>query len=155
MTAPQLDMFTAMRRPPVRRAVERDGPVVQGDVDEHLFLAHPRMAWNRADIELHRHENGLWMWSTRYMLAIGGGGYRVGEKWGKFAESRDDALFYAGQELRESIANPRDEDVKPARLILAWLDQIGAQRTRPGSEPNRAGPLHRQMEPQPYPDSGG
>lgn len=113
----QLGLFDVLRKPPVVIPVDRDGQVVQGDVDEHLFLAHPRYAWNRADIELHCHESGLWMWATGWCDGSGGGGYRVGAKWGKFAETRDDALFYAVRELTDRLASRGSPD---AALIVAW-----------------------------------
>lgn len=119
----QLDLFSAMRAPAIRRPVDRDGPTVKGEVDELLRLPEPRMAWDTARIELHRHRGcNLWMWSTNYSTATGGGGYRVGEKWGNFASTRDDALFYAIAELRERLG--RHEGCKATHRILAWLDGL-------------------------------
>lgn len=113
----QLGLFDTLHAPPVILPVDRDGPVVQGDVDETLALPHPRLAWNRAEIELHRHDNGLWMWSASWHCDMGGSSYRVGPKWGKFAETRDDALFYAVCEIRDRL---RDKDGADAAQILAW-----------------------------------
>jgi hypothetical protein len=32
-----------------------------GDPDFTFRLPHPRMARDRAEVEIHRHDNGLWM----------------------------------------------------------------------------------------------
>ncbi|MBT0780551.1 hypothetical protein [Paracoccus sp. pheM1] len=117
----QLSLFDALRQPPVMRPVEPSGTVVQGEIDETLTLPHPRLAWPLARIELHQHVDGLWMWS----VSMAGGGYRVGPKWGKFAQSRDDARSYACDELLERCARVRDCAsilMSPVQLgqIQAW-----------------------------------
>lgn len=117
----QLNLFDALRSPPVRVPVDPDGPVIKTDPDFTFRLPHPRMAWDRADIEIHRHDNGLWMWSTSYMADMGGGGYRVGEKWGKFAATREDALFYACEELERRLDG---QDTQDATLIRNWVFAI-------------------------------
>lgn len=117
----QLSLFDALHAPPVRLAVNGDGPVVQGDADEELQLRHPRMAWDRARIQLHRHHGGRWMWSASWHCDGCGCGYQVGEKWGRFAETRDDALFYARQEIAERVGARQGSD---ARAILDWLEGL-------------------------------
>ncbi|WP_099863849.1 hypothetical protein [Pararhizobium haloflavum] len=117
----QLGLFDTLRKPPVTVPIEKDGPVVQGEPDEVLRLEQPRMAWDRATIELHRHTNGLWMWSASWNADGSGVGYRVGPKWGRFAESRDDALFYAVKEIEDRLSG------KPgpaAKLILSWARSL-------------------------------
>lgn len=114
----QLGLFDALRRPPVRIAVDADGPVVRDDPDFTFRLPHPRMAWDRAEIKIHRHTDGLWMWSTSHHADMGGGGYRVGAKWGKFAETREDALFYACEELERHLG---DRDTADVALIRKWV----------------------------------
>lgn len=118
----QLNLFDVLRRPPVTVAIDRNGPVIKGDVDETLTLPHPRMAWDYAEIELHRHTDGLWMWSVSWNADMGGGGYRVGAKWGKFAETRDDALYYACCELETRVRG----DGKEAALIMKWVAGLKA-----------------------------
>jgi len=113
----QLGLFDALHALPVIVPVDPDGPVVKGEVDEFLCLPHPRLAWNRAEIELHRHENGLWMWSASWHCDNCGSSYRVGPKWGKFAETRDDALFYAVRELTAALEG---KDTPEAKQILEW-----------------------------------
>ncbi|MDX0541657.1 hypothetical protein GOC59_18915 [Sinorhizobium medicae] len=117
----QLNLFDTRRGPPIRVPVDPNGPVLQGEPDFVYTLAHPRMAWNRAEIEIHRHENGLWMWSTEWNCDIGGRGYRVGAKWGKFADTREDALFYAACEIEDAL---RDKPGKEAVLILNWINSL-------------------------------
>lgn len=117
----QLSLFDALRSPAIVRRVAPDGDVIQGDVDESLVLPHPRLAWPLAQIDLHRHIDGTWMWGVKFCADHHGSGYRVGPKWGKFAESRDDALFYACRELR---ANLKGDSSTDAVKIRAWLDRI-------------------------------
>lgn len=116
----QLDMFAAFAPPApvvIRRPVEPHGHVVQGEVDETLILPHARMAWDSARIELHRHTDGLWMWSTSFQTDNHGSTYRVGAKWGKFVETRDAALQHAIAELRDRLAGANG---KGKAAILAW-----------------------------------
>ena len=116
----QLGLFDTLRRPPVHVAVEADGPVLNAELDPDFTfrLPHPRMAWDRAEIEIHRHENGLWMWSTSHMADMSGSCYRVGAKWGRFAETREDALFYACEELERHL---KGKDTADVILIRKWV----------------------------------
>lgn len=118
----QLSLLDALHAPPIIRPVDRDGHVVV-DPDEALVLPHPRMAWERARIELHRHSDGLWMWSASWQCNNAGRCYGVGAKWGKFAETRDDALFYAVAELRAGLAE-RDIDRSEASAIMKWAGSL-------------------------------
>ncbi|RYG89551.1 MAG: hypothetical protein EON59_01375 [Alphaproteobacteria bacterium] len=124
--AMQLDLFARPVAPAMRERCIPHGPVVQGAVDETLRLPHPKYAWDWAAIELHRASDGRWMWSTSYNTGSGGGGYRVGEKWGNFAPERDDALHWAIQELRALVQGRHlhTEERRPVRLILDWLDDL-------------------------------
>lgn len=117
MAMMQLSLLDALRAPPVVRYISPDGPVVQGDPDEALCLPHPRMAWDRARVELHRHTDGLWMWSASWHANGSGSGYKVGPKWGRFAETRDDALHYAVGEIEIRIGTPDHPD---EAAILTW-----------------------------------
>lgn len=116
----QLSLFDVLRGPMIVRPCDGFGPVVQGEADETMILPHPRLAWDRARIELHQHTDGLWMWSVSLSGDNGcGGGYKVGPKWGRFAASRDDALHYAVQEARDKIGGrPGFAD------HLKWLDGL-------------------------------
>ncbi|MDX8513550.1 hypothetical protein [Mesorhizobium captivum] len=104
----QLSLFDAMRGPAVIL------PVV---------LPHKRLAWDQATIELHRHDNGLWMWSTSFHCDSRGSGYKVGPKWGKFAESKADALFHAVRELEDRLERIEGPT---AALILSWAGGLVA-----------------------------
>lgn len=114
----QLSLFDTLRTPAIRKPVEPNGRVLQGDPDVVFRLKHPRLAWDRARIELHQHTDGLWMWSASFHCDNFGGGYRVGAKWGRFAQTRDDALFYAASEIEESLKGKPGKD---ASLVLAWI----------------------------------
>lgn len=116
----QPSLFDALHRPPVYRSIDPGGHVLQGDPDTTLILPHPRLAWGRARIELHPHD-GLWMWSASFGLDGGGRGYRIGPKWGRFAETKDDALFYAIREIREGIER---DTCDASNAIRKWLDGL-------------------------------
>ena len=118
-TMHQLSIFDALRRPPIMLPVKPNGDVVAGEVDAVYRLPHPRLAWDHARIELHRHDDGLWMWSTGFHVDQCGGGYRVGPKWGHFAETRDDALFYAASEI---IGRLKDLGGREAALVRSWAE---------------------------------
>jgi len=121
----QFDFFAAIaptRAPAAPRRIDPDGEVVRGDIMETLILPHPRMAWDYARIELHPHTDGRWMWSTSWSDEQGGGSYRVGPKWGNFAQTRDDALFYACAEMRDRMR----AGGKVGQMILRWLDGLAA-----------------------------
>ncbi|NYT43138.1 hypothetical protein HZY97_20350 [Sphingomonas sp. R-74633] len=122
----QLDLFARQFTPAMREPVQPHGRVLQSAPDEMLSLAHPKMAWRWAEIELHQHVDGRWMWSTSFNTNGGGSGYRVGEKWGHFAASRDDALHYAIEEMREHLGRRhlQAEERKSVRLILEWLETL-------------------------------
>lgn len=118
----QLSMLDLMRPAPVRLSVEPHGDVVKGPVTRKHVLPHPRMAWDSATIELHKHKDGSWMWGTNYHLDGGeGSGYRVGPKWGKFAPTEEDALYWACDELRQRLEG---KDSKCARRVLEWINGL-------------------------------
>lgn len=114
----QLSLFDTLRGPAIRKPIDPNGRVLQGDPDVVFRLKHPRLAWDRARIELHQHTDALWMWSASFHCDNFGGGYRVGPKWGRFAQTRNDALFYAGSEIEERL---KDKPGKEAALVLAWI----------------------------------
>lgn len=117
----QLNLFDAARRPAIILPIDPNGHVIQDEPQERLTTPGKRYAWNNATIELHQHVDGMWMWSVSFQCGDHGGGYRVGPKWGKFAETRDDALFHGCEELRARIA---DNDHADAKLIRNWIETI-------------------------------
>jgi hypothetical protein len=117
----QLNLFAAIRQPPVMLSVNVDGPVLQTEPDLTITLPHPRMAWDRARLEIHRHTNGLWMWSASFQIENQSASYRVGEKWGKFASTKSDAIFYAVEELESKLTGHSSDD---AKRIRDWLITI-------------------------------
>lgn len=122
----QLDLFSAPARPLIILPVDKDGPVIRDrdQIDEILTLQYPQRprgcAW--AEIELHRHTDGLWMWAKNCSDNVGnGGGYRVGPKWGKFAETREDALAAAKDELRRAVASHQNTY---GNAVRRWLEGL-------------------------------
>lgn len=120
--ARQPSLLDLMRQPPIARAVDPDGPVVQGDPAETLILPHPRLAWDLARIELHPHED-VWMWSASSPAS---GHYKVGPKWGRFAACEDDAAHYAAQEILRGCERLRASKlgIESAFITAAHLRQI-------------------------------
>lgn len=126
MTA-QASLFDLMHHPAILLAVDPDGPVVQGPVGEVLSLPRARNAVDLARIELHQHAERRFMWSTSFNLSMTGCGYRVGQKWGKFAESRGDALHYAVLELVGKLTDRSmgcDADTKLRNQIIKWANGL-------------------------------
>lgn len=101
----QLSMFSLFRPEPIRRAVDPQGMVISGRVHTVLRLAHPKESdQDIARVEIHPYD-GRWMWATAFSIdGQGGSGYRVGPKWGKFAASMEDAIYWAVQELQSGIS---------------------------------------------------
>jgi hypothetical protein len=117
-----LDLIDLMRRPPVIRRADPEGEVLQTEPDETIRLPHPEMAWDSAAIELHRFGE-LWAWSTSVCTSSGGWTYRVAEKWGQYAWTRDDALYWATQEIIKRLtrhANPSGD----AKAITKWAEGL-------------------------------
>ncbi|WP_157779800.1 hypothetical protein [Celeribacter ethanolicus] len=124
-------MFDLMRTPATILPVDPYGEVIRGQIDHILTLPHPRMAWPLASIEIHQHTDERWMWAVN----MAGGGYRVGEKWGKFADSRDDATHYAAKEVLtqcERVQDPNSIGISKAQLhqIEAWAEVIASDPAR-------------------------
>lgn len=123
----------------IRRAVDADGPVVQDEID-HVFELPSKLAWPTARIEIHRANNGYWMWAVQIQLSCGsGGGYRVGPKWGRFAVTRFDALFYACRELDERARHRTDEKDKDREAVLAWTGHLVDRAAQGGLFPEEGG----------------
>jgi hypothetical protein len=123
----QLSIFDALRAPPIIRPVDRDGHVLQGKAHHTLALPHPRLAWDLCRIELHPTRQGLWMWSVTFNTGYGGAGYKVGEKWGHFALSAEDALHYALEELRGRLGRAQLYDNGARKIvtqILTWAESL-------------------------------
>ncbi len=109
------DLLDLMREPMVVRPVDIDGQVV---IEPRERLTFGVTGTRMAAIELHPSTDGSWMWSTSFGIPGAGRGYRVGEKWGRFARTRDDALHYAVEEMRGRLAEHSACPV--AKQILAW-----------------------------------
>jgi len=117
-----LDLIDLMRRPPVIRRVETDGEVLQSEPDETIRLPHAKMAWDSARIELHRFGE-LWAWSTSVNTNTGGWSYRVAEKWGQYAWTRDEALYWAAQEIIKRLKRRSDLGGDAAEIIK-WAEGL-------------------------------
>lgn len=65
---------------------------------------------------------GYWMWSTSIRSGDQYSGYRLGPKWGNFAETRSEAVQRGIDECRAKAASWPD-----AKKIMALLDSINAK----------------------------
>lgn len=131
-----LPLFKGIICPPVIRRIDPYGSVVKGEAFEMLEHRDPKRKWLRAQIELHPHKEGLWMWSASLMGADGGRSYKVGPKWGRFAECRRDALFHAAGEI---LRMARDFDCGPGfgKSVRGWatgLQQACVEEALSGAE---------------------
>lgn len=129
MSCPQ-QLFAPLLFPVIEEPVDPDGPVVLDDRDETIVAEEKtkKRKW-RVRIELHKSRSkGLWMWSIDWdHHSVGGAGYRVGEKWGKFCATRDSALHWAIQELKSHIDRDEIGCVKARRHLkpmLKWAKSI-------------------------------
>jgi hypothetical protein len=116
-------LLDLMHAPAIKRPVQPDGEVLAGDPDETLrWQPDPKRLYLHAWIELHRHTDGNWMWSTTCSTSLGGWGYKVGEKWGQFAETRADALHHARRELIDRLVGRNDSDMD--KRIITWAENL-------------------------------
>ena len=127
----QLSLLDHFRAPPILKRVDPDGSVVQGKVLHTFVLPHPRWSYDRCRIELHPSSDGLWMWSASFHTDSDscGSSYRVGEKWGQFALTRDDALHYALKELEAKLAR-LPSPCKSVAKIRAWANSLMPEVSR-------------------------
>lgn len=120
----QLDLFATSRPTPVLQPVDADGPVVPGQPDVVLRLPHQKYAWDLACLQLHEHDDGRWMWAVQ----SASGGYKVGPKWGRFADTQAQALAFSAAELLDwcDRTEPRLDGMiitaKQLREIRAWAE---------------------------------
>ena len=112
----QPSLLDLMREPMVKRPVDKDGHVIKCEPHRTLLWRGKRH-WEMARIELHPASDGLWMWSTSVAADHHGYGYRVGEKWGRFARSENDALWYAVEEM---LAHIERRDGPTINAVRTW-----------------------------------
>ena len=125
MAEEQLSMLNLMEPPPALmiESVDPFGPVIQGDPQEYLCLPCSGNVNPLAEIELHQHTDGRWMWSASYsLLNCSGSGYKVGPKWGRFAATRQDALRAAVDELASGVSKRGDCTSIPK--IISWARRL-------------------------------
>lgn len=95
----QLDLFAPEK--PKLEPVDLGGEVIHGAPDITFRLPHPRMAWDLMQLQIHEHEDGRWMWAVTTCT----GGYKVGPKWGRFADTQEAAVRFAAAEAIDKISN--------------------------------------------------
>ena len=109
----QLDLLA-----PARMPVIPDGAVCGPEYPvQSLRAPVPGCRYGYATIELAQHVDGRWMWGTSYATTWSGGGYRIGPKWGQFADTRAAALREALLELDGRV---------PAQTTAALTDKARA-----------------------------
>lgn len=111
-------LLDLMRPAPIRCPVDPDGRVEPHPREVHQ-IADGAKRWRNARIQLHPAAGGLWMWATGWGTDDGGGGYQVGQKWGKYAPGRAEALYHAVRELEETLER-RGGGSPWARHAIAW-----------------------------------
>jgi hypothetical protein len=112
----QLDLFYTLKAATASRCVDPDGRVCTDDeIAETIRLGDHNTGLR---IEPARHGE-LWMWGTSFSTSTGGSSYRVGPKWGKFAESRGDAVLQACDEIRKRAAG-HSGGAKVVQLLNNW-----------------------------------
>ena len=117
----QQSLLDLMRPPPITRPVDQGATVIRNP-HEVLILPHPKMAWDSARIGLHQCEPDLWAWSTSVCTSQGGWAYAVSPKWGRFTTTREDALYWATQEITERLQS-RDGFSDFAKIIK-WAEGL-------------------------------
>ncbi len=116
----QLDLFSSPPKAwPFKGdsvSVDPDGRVCTDDeIEEAIHLGDWHVGL-RIELAIH---NDLWMWGSSFHTGTSGCGYRVGPKWGKFAETRDEALSRAVTEVRKR-ATEQGGGEKIIKLVNAW-----------------------------------
>lgn len=123
----QASLFDTLRAPATIIPCNPDGNVLQGDADETLRMERKDYAIPFVVIDLHQvrdgKHKGKWMWGIAINRKNSSGcSYKVGEKWGKFAENRDDALFYAREEVTQRYQQEQGCPEWPQ--VKAWLSNL-------------------------------
>ena len=116
MMPAQLDLFAVP--PPVRMPYRRD---MVDERPENVEVLRKEYCGGRLCIELAEHTDGRWMWSASYMTPTDGNCYAVMAKWGKFADTRQDALVNGVLELRTKL---RQSTYGLREWMRSWLDQV-------------------------------
>jgi len=119
----QLDLFPALEPILVCLPCAPDGHVCkQSEILETIHLRDKKV---EIRIELAR-DGDRWMFSTSVQTGTSYYGYRVGKKWGKFTNSREDALHFSFAEVKER--SPR-QAVPQLEKLLASFDPMAGRLT--------------------------
>lgn len=98
----QLNLFSCLEPVLHQEPVRPDWRVcTESEIDERIALRGRRVS---LEIELARDGN-RWFFSTSFSGPTGGYCYAVGRKWGKYADTRADALYFARQEIMNRAAS--------------------------------------------------
>lgn len=120
----QLDLFFEPPPAPATRRIDPDGWVCTDDqIFDTIKLGDYRTGLR---IELAKHE-GRWMWGTEFHTPTAGCGYRVGPKWGNFADTLRSALMQACDEIRARA--PKFDGGNKVLQLLVQADQVAARCT--------------------------
>ncbi len=108
----QLDLFCQ-----AASLIDPNGAVCTDDeIDDEITLGDRRLGLR---IELARHRDGRYMWGTSFHTPTGGCGYRVGPKWGHFA----DTILAAAQCARQEITE-RATQFAEGKKVVQLLEQL-------------------------------
>lgn len=114
MPSMQLNLFASERRQLIVVPCDPNGPTCSdNEIVEAIKLTDKRVT---VRIELARYGE-FWMFSTSLDHPNGGYCYRVGSKWGVWARSRDDAMFFAIHELLKHADKGHNVKKEVTRLL--------------------------------------
>ena len=113
----QFDLFPAPEPVLIKVPCDPGGHVCKdAEILETIHLHDKKVEiW----IELARDEE-RWMFSASFQTNISYSGYRVGKKWGKFTNSRADAIHFAAEEIKARSAGKECEQ-QIVKLITQLL----------------------------------
>ncbi len=113
----QFDLFPAPEPVLIKVPCDPDGHVCKdAEVLEKIHLRDKKVEiW----IELAR-DGARWMFSASLQTNTSYSGYRVGKKWGKFTNSRADAIHFAAEEIKARSAG-KEHEPQIAKLIAQLL----------------------------------
>lgn len=126
---PQADLFAPA---PVltRERVDPKGSVLPEGADVEVIAWGDFSKHRGIRLEIAQHSDGRWMWSASTLTPAWGASYRIGPKWGQFAQSRADAISAACAEALQRIVPKANDDGMASfntKGACGWLELTSQQ----------------------------